>query len=110
MMASNSLCEFAGSELAAERKERRLQRRRELDKARHAAESSQKREERLAIRRVRDRAKRAAQSEQEGRAVLQSRRARLNNESDQQREASQNVEEISWLLNRLKRDKPGYRG
>ena len=75
------------SESAEDEKERKLQRRREQDRARRASESAEQREERLVKRRVRDWARRAAQTVEQRQACLQCRRNRLNIESAEEREA-----------------------
>ena len=72
------------SESAEDERERKLQKRRERDRARCA-----RRTKRLAKRRVRDRAGRAAQTAEQRQACLQCRRGRL-------------------MLSQLKKERPGY--
>ena len=70
--------------------ERKLQSRRERDRAHRASETAAEKEEWLRKRRVRDQAKRAAESEEQRDARLQQKRTRkserLTAETEQQRE------------------------
>ena len=76
----------APGESAEAKRERRLQRRRERERAHRASETAEQREERLSRRRIRDRARRAAQSVEQRQTLLQLRRERLNDESGEERD------------------------
>ena len=81
--ASKQPCQSASNE-------RKLQSRRERDRAHRASETAAEKEEWLRKRRVRDQAKRAAESEEQRDARLQQKRTRkserLTAETEQQRE------------------------
>ena len=70
-----------------EKRENRLQRRREQERSRRASETAEEREERLRKRRVRDRARHAAQSDAARQANLLRRRERSAAESPDARGA-----------------------
>ena len=70
-----------------EKKEERLQRRREQARTRLAKETAEQKEERLRKRRLRDRARRAVQSSTDREEILQQRRSRLADETPESREA-----------------------
>ena len=68
-------------------KERKLQRRRERERAHRASETAAEKEERLRKRRVRDRANRASESKEQREARLQRKRTRLAAQTGQHRES-----------------------
>ena len=67
----------APGESAEAKRERRLQRRRERERAHRASETAEQQEERLSRRRIRDGARRAAQSVEQRQTLLQLRWERL---------------------------------
>ena len=72
-MSSTNDISVALTESAEAKRVRRLQRRRERERARRASETVEQGEERLSRRRIRDRARREAQSVEQRQTLLQHR-------------------------------------